>query len=220
MRDLSAFYERVRGEVPIESLKASWLIYGDGFAQDRLRTVVKRIFDATLAAILLLLSLPVMFLAGVAIFVESGGPIFLWQERVGRGGRSFLCVKFRSMRVDAEGDGVARWASANDSRITRVGRILRKLRIDELPQLFNVLSGEMSLVGPRPERPPFVAELKEQHPLLRFTSFHQARCDRMGANSLPVWILGRRRAAQAAVRPVLRQESLAGPGCAVHHGDS
>ena len=162
VRDLSAFYERVRGEVPIESLKASWLIYGDGFAQDAVRTVVKRIFDATLAAVLLLLSLPVMFLAGAAIFLESGKPIFLWQERVGRGGRLFLCVKFRSMRVDAEGDGVARWASANDSRITRVGRIMRKLRIDELPQLFNVLSGEMSLVGPRPERPAFVAELKER----------------------------------------------------------
>jgi sugar transferase (PEP-CTERM system associated) len=162
VRDLSAFYERVRGEVPIESLKASWLIYGDGFVQDGVRTVVKRIFDATLAAVLLLLSLPVMFLAGLAIFLESGKPIFLWQERVGRGGRPFLCVKFRSMRVDAEGDGVARWASANDSRITPVGRILRKLRIDELPQLFNVLSGEMSLVGPRPERPSFVADLKER----------------------------------------------------------
>jgi sugar transferase (PEP-CTERM system associated) len=162
VRDLSAFYERVRGEVPIESLKASWLIYGDGFAQHTVRTAVKRIFDATLAAILLVLSLPIMFLAGIAIFLESGKPIFIWQERVGRGGRSFLCVKFRSMRVDAEGDGVARWASANDSRVTRVGRILRKLRIDELPQLFNVLSGEMSLVGPRPERPSFVAELKER----------------------------------------------------------
>jgi sugar transferase (PEP-CTERM system associated) len=162
VRDLSAFYERVRGEVPIESLKASWLIYGDGFAQDAVRTVVKRIFDATLALVLLLLSFPVMLLAGAAIFLESGKPIFLWQERVGRGGRSFLCVKFRSMQVDAEGDGVARWASANDARITGVGRIMRKLRIDELPQLFNVLSGEMSLVGPRPERPAFVAELKER----------------------------------------------------------
>ncbi len=162
VRDLSAFYERVRGEVPIESLKASWLIYGDGFAQDAMRTAVKRIFDATLAAVLLLLALPVMFLAGIAIFLESGKPIFIWQERVGRGGRTFLCVKFRSMRLDAEGDGVARWARANDPRITSVGRILRKLRIDELPQLFNVLSGEMSLVGPRPERPPFVAQLKEQ----------------------------------------------------------
>jgi sugar transferase (PEP-CTERM system associated) len=161
VRDLSAFYERVRGEVPIESLKASWLIYGDGFVQDAMRTFVKRVFDIALAVILLLLALPVMLVAVIAIFLESGAPIFLWQERVGRGGRPFLCVKFRSMRADAEGDGVARWASANDSRVTHVGRLLRKLRIDELPQLFNVLSGEMSLVGPRPERPPFVADLKE-----------------------------------------------------------
>jgi len=94
--------------------------------------------------------------------VESGVPIFIWQQRVGRHGRPFLCVKFRSMRIDAEHDGVARWASANDARVTRVGRVLRKLRVDELPQLFNVLSGEMSLVGPRPERPSFVAGLKEQ----------------------------------------------------------
>ena len=162
VRDLSAFYERIRGEVPIESLKASWLIYGEGFVQDALRTAVKRTFDIALSVILLLLALPVMLLTVVAIFVESGAPIFIWQERVGRAGRPFLCVKFRSMRADAEGDGVARWASANDSRITRVGRLLRKLRIDELPQLFNVLSGEMSLVGPRPERPAFVAALKER----------------------------------------------------------
>jgi sugar transferase (PEP-CTERM system associated) len=162
VRDLSAFYERVRGEVPIESLKASWLIYGGGFAQDATRTFVKRVFDMVLASTLLLLALPVMLLAAVAIFMESGTPIFIFQERVGRGGRPFLCVKFRSMNTDAEGDGVARWASANDARVTRVGRLLRKLRIDELPQLFNVLSGEMSLVGPRPERPSFVAGLKEQ----------------------------------------------------------
>ncbi|MGH6610273.1 MAG: TIGR03013 family XrtA/PEP-CTERM system glycosyltransferase [Burkholderiaceae bacterium] len=162
VRDLSAFYERVRGEVPIESLKASWLIYGDGFAQDTVRTVIKRIFDVALAGALLLIALPVMLLTVVAIFLESGAPVFFLQERVGRGGRVFLCVKFRSMRVDAEHDGVARWASRNDSRITRVGRLIRKLRIDELPQLFNVLSGEMSLVGPRPERPSFVAGLKEQ----------------------------------------------------------
>ena len=162
VRDLSAFYERVRGEVPIESLKASWLIYGGGFAQDATRTWVKRVFDVVLSSILLLLSLPVMLLAAVAIFMESGTPIFIFQERVGRGGRPFLCVKFRSMNANAEGDGVARWASANDARVTRVGRLLRKLRVDELPQLFNVLSGEMSLVGPRPERPLFVADLKNQ----------------------------------------------------------
>jgi sugar transferase (PEP-CTERM system associated) len=162
VRDLSAFYERVRGEVPIESLKASWLIYGGGFAQDAARTLVKRVFDMVLATTLLLLALPVMLLAAAFIFMESGTPIFILQERVGRGGRPFLCVKFRSMNANAEGDGVARWASANDARVTRVGRLLRKLRVDELPQLFNVLSGEMSLVGPRPERPPFVAGLKNQ----------------------------------------------------------
>ncbi|MBC8119343.1 MAG: TIGR03013 family PEP-CTERM/XrtA system glycosyltransferase, partial [Burkholderiaceae bacterium] len=162
VRDLSAFYERVRGEVPIESLKASWLIYGDGFAQDATRTIVKRVFDLALAGALLLLALPVMLLTVIAIFVESGAPVFLFQERVGRGGRPFLCVKFRSMRTDAERDGVPRWATVNDVRVTRVGRLIRKLRIDELPQLFNVLSGEMSLVGPRPERPQFVSGLKEQ----------------------------------------------------------
>lgn len=160
VRDLSAFYERVRGEVPIESLKASWLIYGDGFAQNATRAFIKRTFDVTLSVVLLFLALPVMALAAAGIFLEGRGPIFFLQERVGRGGRLFLCVKFRSMQTDAEGDGVARWASANDARITRVGRLMRKMRIDELPQLLNVLSGEMSLVGPRPERPPFVAGLK------------------------------------------------------------
>ena len=162
VRDLSGFYERVRGEVPIESLKASWLIYGEGFAQDTTRTFVKRVFDMALAGLLLVLALPVMLATVIAIFLESGAPIFFLQERVGRGGRSFLCVKFRSMRTDAERDGVARWASPNDARVTRVGRLIRKWRIDELPQLFNVLSGEMSLAGPRPERPSFVSGLKEQ----------------------------------------------------------
>jgi len=108
------------------------------------------------------LNLPLMFLAALAIFIESGGPVLFTQERVGRGGRIFKCVKFRSMTTDAEKDGVARWATTNDSRVTRVGRVMRKMRIDELPQLFNVLRGEMSLVGPRPERPVFVAQLKDQ----------------------------------------------------------
>jgi sugar transferase (PEP-CTERM system associated) len=159
---LSAFYERIRGEVPIDSLKASWLIYGDGFAQDPMRTFIKRTFDIAASLFLIVLNLPLMFLAALAIFIESGGPVFFTQERVGRGGRVFKCVKFRSMTTDAEKDGVARWATTNDSRVTRVGRVMRKMRIDELPQLFNVLRGEMSLVGPRPERPVFVAQLKDQ----------------------------------------------------------
>lgn len=159
--DLAGFYERVRGEVPIDSLKASWLIYGGGFAQDTMRTLIKRLFDIFSAAVLLTLALPVMLLTAVAIKLESRGPVLYRQERVGQGGRSFWCTKFRSMRVDAEKDGVARWAQAKDPRVTRVGSFIRRMRIDELPQLINVLRGEMSLVGPRPERPSFVAQLKE-----------------------------------------------------------
>jgi sugar transferase (PEP-CTERM system associated) len=160
--DLSAFYERLRGEVPIESLKASWLIYGQGFAQDRLRAAVKRAFDILAAAVLLMLAAPLMLLTALAIAAESGLPVVYRQVRVGCGGRTFTCLKFRSMARDAERDGVARWAVAGDTRITRVGRFIRKTRIDELPQLWNVLVGDMSLVGPRPERPGFVESLKEQ----------------------------------------------------------
>lgn len=160
--DLPAFFERLRGEVPIESLKASWLIYGQGFAQDRLRAAVKRVFDIAAALTLLILTAPIMVLTALAIGLESGLPVIYRQARVGRGGRTFLCLKFRSMGTDAERDGVARWATAGDSRVTRVGRFIRRTRIDELPQLFNVLKGDMSLVGPRPERPGFVQSLKEE----------------------------------------------------------
>jgi sugar transferase (PEP-CTERM system associated) len=160
--DLPGFFERIRGEVPISSLKASWLIYGQGFAQDSVRTLVKRVFDFVSATILLLLALPLMLAAAIAIRLESRGPIIYRQERIGHGGRTFWCLKFRSMRADAEADGVAQWAGRNDERVTRVGRFIRKYRIDELPQLVNVLRGDMSLVGPRPERPCFVDQLKEQ----------------------------------------------------------
>ena len=164
VHSLAAFSERLKGEVPLDSLKASWLIFGDGFSQGVLRTVVKRVFDWVVALALLLVLWPVMLLAALAIRLEDGGPIIFRQERVGLHGKPFWCLKFRSMRTDAEKDGVARWAQANDSRITRVGRFIRKTRIDELPQLFNVLKGEMSLVGPRPERPSFVAQLTEGVP--------------------------------------------------------
>jgi len=160
--DVSAFYERMRGEVPVESLKASWLIYGAGFVQNPLRALVKRVFDVTAASFLLLLALPVLLLAIIAIYVGTGTPVFFSQERIGRGGRVFRCLKLRTMRVDAECDGVARWATAGDSRVTGVGRLLRKLRVDEIPQLLNVLNGDMSLVGPRPERPIFVEQLRQE----------------------------------------------------------
>jgi sugar transferase (PEP-CTERM system associated) len=162
--DLAGFYERSHAEVPVDSLKASWLVYGEGFVQGPARRVAKRAFDVVSSAVLLVLAAPVMVLATVAIRLDSRGPVFYRQERVGLGGRSFQCVKFRSMRIDAESDGVARWATKNDSRVTRVGAFLRKTRIDELPQLFSVLKGEMSIVGPRPERPEFVAKLQTQIP--------------------------------------------------------
>ncbi|HEY6353301.1 MAG TPA: TIGR03013 family XrtA/PEP-CTERM system glycosyltransferase [Burkholderiaceae bacterium] len=162
--DLAAFYERSHAEVPVDSLKASWLVYGDGFVQGPARRLAKRAFDVVSSAFLLIAAAPVMVLAALAIKLDSRGPVFYRQERVGLGGRSFQCVKFRSMGTDAESDGVARWAAKNDSRVTRVGAFLRKTRIDELPQLFSVLKGEMSIVGPRPERPEFVATLKGQIP--------------------------------------------------------
>ena len=161
---LAAFNERIKGEVPLDSLKASWLIYGNGFAQGWARTTVKRAFDIVASFMLLALTWWIMLLAAAAIVIEDGMPVLFRQERVGRYGHCFQVLKFRSMRTDAEKDGVARWAQSNDPRVTRVGRFIRKTRIDELPQLFNVLRGEMSLVGPRPERPSFVEQLTEQIP--------------------------------------------------------
>jgi sugar transferase (PEP-CTERM system associated) len=162
--DLSAFFERCWGQVRIESLRASWFIYGDGFRQGLARTIIKRTFDIVVSASLLILALPVMILTAIAIMLESGRPVIYWQERVGQGGQNFNVYKFRSMLTDAESDGKPRWAQANDDRVTRVGRFIRKTRIDELPQLFNVLKGDMSLVGPRPERPFFVRQLEQQLP--------------------------------------------------------
>ncbi len=162
--DLAYFYERTKAEVPVDSLKASWLVYGDGFVQGHARELTKRLFDIVSSSVLLILGAPVMLMTALMIKLDSPGPILYRQERVGLGGKGFMCIKFRSMRTDAEKDGVARWASKNDSRITRVGAFIRKTRIDELPQLFSVLRGEMSMVGPRPERPSFVAQLREQIP--------------------------------------------------------
>jgi sugar transferase (PEP-CTERM system associated) len=162
--DLAGFSERTKCEVPIDSLKGSWLVYGHGFIQGALRRSIKRLFDIVTSLLLLGLFAPVIVLTMIAIKIDSRGPVIYRQARVGLGGRIFMCLKFRSMRTDAERDGVARWASKNDPRVTRVGAFLRKTRIDELPQLLSVLNGEMSLVGPRPERPSFVDQLKENIP--------------------------------------------------------
>jgi sugar transferase (PEP-CTERM system associated) len=160
--DLARFFERVHGHVPIESLKASWLIYGDGFRQSWLRRFVKRTFDLIAAGALLIVALPVMAIVSVLIAIESGFPLIYRQERVGLLGIPYTVFKFRSMNKDAERDGRPAWAAANDARVTALGRFIRRTRIDELPQLINVLKGEMSLVGPRPERPVFVKMLTEQ----------------------------------------------------------
>jgi len=162
--DLSSYFERALGQVRLDSLRASWLIFGEGFRKGPLRTVVKRLFDIVAAVLLLGLSWPLMLLSAILIVLESGLPIFYRQQRVGQGGRQFRVLKLRSMRSDAEQDGTPRWAARDDARVTRVGRALRRLRIDELPQLWNVLAGDMSLVGPRPERPHFVAQLTREIP--------------------------------------------------------
>ena len=162
--DLTTYFERMLGQIRVDFVNAGWLIFGDGFNQGFARTAIKRVFDIFFSALLILLASPVMLIAAIAVKLESRGPIFYKQERTGLGGRSFHVVKFRSMRTDAEKDGKPRWATKNDSRITRVGQIIRKTRIDELPQLFNVLGGDMSLVGPRPERPFFVEQLTNEIP--------------------------------------------------------
>jgi sugar transferase (PEP-CTERM system associated) len=162
--DLAGFFERARGEVPTDSLKTSWLVYGHGFVQGSVRSACKRAFDLVMSMLLLLIAAPIMVITAIAIKLESPGPIIYRQQRVGLRGRHFMCLKFRSMRVDAEKDGVARWATKSDSRVTRVGAFIRKCRIDELPQLISVLRGEMSLVGPRPERQTFVDQLQREIP--------------------------------------------------------
>ncbi|WP_156804184.1 TIGR03013 family XrtA/PEP-CTERM system glycosyltransferase [Rhodanobacter fulvus] len=159
--DLTTFFERESGRVQLSLTDPSWLVFSGGFNVTPLRQLSKRCFDLGIATLVLLLTWPFMLLVALAIRIESGAgqPIFYLQERVGVRGKSFRLAKFRSMRTDAEIDGVARWASKNDDRVTRVGRFIRKVRLDELPQLWNVLKGEMSFIGPRPERPQFVADL-------------------------------------------------------------
>ncbi len=162
--DLVGFYEQESGHLRMDALYPSWLVFGSGFNQGSLRTAVKRIFDIVASLVLLLVTLPVMLLTALLILLEDGLPLFYRQERVGYAGKPYMVIKFRSMFKDAEKAGKPQWASADDPRSTRVGKIIRKLRIDEIPQIFNVLKGEMSFVGPRPERPHFVDMLSAQVP--------------------------------------------------------
>jgi sugar transferase (PEP-CTERM system associated) len=164
--DLVSFLERETGRVHLDVLNPSWIIFSEGFRRDGLRQATKRAFDIVASFALVLVTWPFMLLTALAILLEDGprAPVLYRQRRVGLDGRNFDVLKFRSMRTDAEGDGKARWATGSDDRVTRVGRFIRKVRIDELPQIFNVLRGDMSFVGPRPERPQFVAELSDSIP--------------------------------------------------------
>lgn len=160
----ATFVERECGRIPVELAEPGWWLYRNGFSDDGMKRFTKRVFDLAAAAMILLPAAPVMLACAIAIRLEDGGSVLFRQTRVGRNGREFRLVKFRSMREDAESDGVARWARSDDNRVTRTGKFLRKTRLDELPQLFNVIGGSMSLVGPRPERPEFVRDLVRQIP--------------------------------------------------------
>ncbi len=162
--ELSSFFERENGHLQIDSMNASWMILAEGFHQGIVRDTVKRLFDLLVSAAMLVVCLPIMALTALAIKLESAGPVLYRQERVGQGCRNFTILKFRSMCVDAEKDGKPRWAGQNDSRVTLTGRFIRRTRIDELPQIFNVFFGDMSFVGPRPERPYFVQDLTQKIP--------------------------------------------------------
>ena len=155
---LAEFFEREAGKIMMELTNPSSLVFSDGFNISPVRLAIKRAFDLVTASLVLLVTWPFMLMTALAIRLESGGgaPILYYQDRVGENGKLFQVIKFRSMGADAERDGVARWAAEHDNRVTKVGRFIRKARLDELPQLWNVLRGDMSIIGPRPERPQFV----------------------------------------------------------------
>ena len=164
VNDFSSFIERETGRVDLDTVNPSWLIFSDGFSSGRAASsVAKRLFDVAASSLLLLFTLPLIAIFAVLVKLDSRGPAFFRQQRMGLYGQPFQLIKLRSMHVDAEADG-AQWASRDDPRVTRVGRFIRKVRIDELPQAWSVLKGQMSFVGPRPERPEFVADLEDKLP--------------------------------------------------------
>ena len=163
-RGLAQLYEKQTGKILITGMRPSWLIFSDGFVKTRFTQMVKRAVDIALSLLGLTVAAPLMALVAILVKLDSKGPVLFRQERVGQYGRVFVLKKFRSMRVDAERDGRAVWASEDDPRATRIGRFLRRSRLDELPQLVNILVGDMSFIGPRPERPEFVQRLQQRIP--------------------------------------------------------
>jgi sugar transferase (PEP-CTERM system associated) len=172
------FYEREFSRIELSEINTSWMILSNQFRYSRLRDKSKRMFDIVVSLIFLGITWPFMLLTALTIYLESGTPILYSQQRVGYKGRAFSIYKFRSMRQDAEKDGKAVWAKQNDSRVTKVGAFIRNTRLDELPQIFNVLRGEMSFVGPRPERPEFVEDLSQQLPY--YDARHRVKPGLMG----------------------------------------
>jgi sugar transferase (PEP-CTERM system associated) len=170
MEEWPSFFEKLTGKIFVNSLRQGWLIFSEGAVNTLLTEALRRVFDVALSFISLILLAPIMGLAAICIKLDSAGPVIFRQERVGKDGKIFVLYKFRSMHVDAEQFTGPVWASEDDPRVTRVGRVLRKIRLDETPQMVNVLIGHMSFIGPRPERPVFVNQLKEQIPfyVLRF----------------------------------------------------
>lgn len=163
IEECASFYERLTGRVHLDMLRPSWLIFSGRGRQARLSGLTRTVFHRTVAFVGAILSLPIAIATAIIIKLESPGPVLYKQERVGEAGRTFMVMKFRSMRTDAEKDGPV-WARTGDNRVTRTGRIIRKIRIDEIPQFWNILKGDMSFVGPRPERPHFVKQLAEEIP--------------------------------------------------------
>jgi sugar transferase (PEP-CTERM system associated) len=162
--DFLSFWERETGRIDLDAIEPNWLVYSGGFRSNFLRRVVERSLDLLVSILGLIFMSPLMAIIALLIRLDSPGPILYRQERVGKDDQPFQILKFRSMRADAEHDSAPRWAEHNDPRVTRVGAVLRRTRLDELPQLLNVLRGEMSLVGPRPERPAFVSTFGRRIP--------------------------------------------------------
>jgi sugar transferase (PEP-CTERM system associated) len=164
VEDAPTALSALTGRIALRTVRPSWFVFSDGFRRSKWNDVLKRVLDLFGGLVGFILSVPVMFVVALAVKFDSKGPVLYRQTRVGAKGKTFEVLKFRSMRVDAEKDTGARWASQDDPRVTRIGRFLRKYRFDELPQFFNVMRGDMSFVGPRPERPCFVEELRKTIP--------------------------------------------------------
>ena len=208
IEDAAQLYEAAFGRVCTREFRPSQLIFSEELGPRSGSEAFQAVYCFVFAVVLLILTSPLMLIVALAVRLTSPGPILLRQKRVGRGGTVFTVYKFRSMYANAEAGTGAVWATRNDPRITPVGRVIRRLRLDEVPQLFNVLKGEMAIAGPRPERPEFVKTLSEKIPVLSPAALRQTRYHRLGADQLQIWRHHRRHHHQTGVRSLLHQEHV------------